>query len=271
MMQPFGYPPVQTLFTSLSLLGIYMFFLNEETKSLQFASLNLIVLPQLISLLLLSQEFTSQTLYFVSSSVPTSGFLIFTAMIIYLSEFHLTKGVHLFFAFALQFGVLLFFLFAFITQKFEYLGWSHEIVGVGMSYYTFLGFTLVHAMCVRRYIRLVSLEILNFHYRPWLAVCVFAALAVVNFSLLLLEGGKHLYLAIGTNIFFLFLGLCLLVAPFVRSRDRIITVCAWSGLVKSGDGKWLSVPDLAEELGVSISHGIAPDEKEKIINPAVKI
>jgi hypothetical protein len=49
----------------------------------------------------------------------------------------------------------------------------------------------------------------------------------------------------------------------VQSLERLVTICAWSRLLKHGDD-WVSIEEFLErEYGVSVTHGMSEAEMAK--------
>ncbi len=103
-----------------------------------------------------------------------------------------------------------------------------------------------------------------------LALCLWTGLNFLPFSLMgeQSEGvrrmdGVELWMAM-VLILFSALGTLLLIRRFGRAKELLV-MSAYSKKVRCGE-EWLSIEEYLErELGIVVSHGITPDERDKVM------
>ncbi len=263
VVRPFNFPAVMTLYTSLALLGLLIFFMRPEIN-IKMVSLLGALGVQLFSVSLLVLDVSPVWLYLVPSSLPTSLYLIALAFSLLTMEFVWKDKSFRFALCALLISSTVFLFFAFVTQKLEFLGVIKERPGVGLSYQTLMIFLVICTLTCQRYIGFLSMRVLNIRYQPWLCLVWALALMGMNYLFMVSEESWRFSAFMVSNTSMLFIGMFLIFYPFLKGRNRILTVCSWSGQLKLTQGEWVSLSEAAKDLDISISHEIAPEEKNNI-------
>lgn len=256
---------VMTIYTSLSLICLYY---ARSVSSINFSYMAIFTscLIQVVSLGLLMSDVKPSTLYFVSSSLPTSLFIITSSIFLFICKHKNLpdKLQHHLGLLLLTCSVTL--LFAFITNNFSILGHEKGFAGVGVSVYTLTSFFLVSVMFLFNDVKIVSLASVNIKFSPVKAMLFLFGYSLVNF-LLLFCPGKNLYLAgLVVQVSFLLIAYHFFIKPFIKYGNDYITICSWSNKIKTNDGEWINQEQHFSGLGISVNHGLSTEEFNKIYN-----
>ena len=139
---PFGLPAAMTVYTSLSLAFIFSAFMARTRVSQRLLAISAMLI-QLISILTIKFEIPIPWDFLVSSSMPTTIFIISTAVLIIFSR---TLQRHFNLVAASIFMLCIIFLFGFIFDDQTVLGVNSKVPGVGLNLMTYLCFLSIGAL-----------------------------------------------------------------------------------------------------------------------------
>lgn len=265
LISPSNLPAVMTIYTSISLFSIFMTFITQS-KKIQVMYLVFAITVQLTSIFIYRNPVKPAWIFLLSSSIPTSLMIILTSSFIYLSEIKeaKTRMGNFFGPILLIICTLLF--FSFISEEFFILGYSQEYIGIGLSPYTLFSFYLIAMLVSIRHTKMISLEILDIKFNPYIPITILSIYALTNFLLLYCTSKNVLITSITVHAIFFILFYYYFLRPFLSLKEKFMTVCAWSQKIKTSSGNWVQQEELLQELGFKISHGISPEEKVKLEN-----
>ncbi|MCP4911689.1 MAG: hypothetical protein GY909_01110 [Oligoflexia bacterium] len=261
LISPFGFPAVMTFFTTISLSCLTFYFLVNN-ESIKLGLLTSSFLIQLISITLLSVETNISNIFFLSSSLPTSLYLILLTTILVFPVVHKTN-LSPFWGYFL-FGVNILFLFGFLSKNMYILGVSKENIGVGLSPYTLINFFLLTSIVFIKYAKQVNLKQINIKYSPKVGFTFLSFVFISNFLLTFCTGKNQTLTSLVMNISYLAISYQIFVKPFTQNQDLFMTVCAWTNKVKNHNNEWVNQDEIFESMGIQVTHGISPEEAIRV-------
>lgn len=267
LMSPLGLGSYQTIFTSVSFLSLFLFF-HPQLELHKSCLLQLSITSQVLSILLLLFNIETSSHYFLSSSIPTTFFVLIMCLACYLmekSQYQLSKLHTVFNLFFILFSFTM--LFALMTKNLYFLGISQSHAGVGVSLYTSLCFLLTTLTFYLKFCSTIKLKPLQIAFYPRSSFLVLVGFSVLNFLLVFCTGDSKVLTALFVQALFISTSYLLYLAPFQNEGKKPMVVCAWSNQVKIENPRqkaWGSINDLYNQIGLDVSHGISPDAKQKI-------
>lgn len=265
LISPFNFSSIMTIFTSISLFGIYLSFVTDN-KRLQYSYWSASIISQIVSLLLLKFADTPSWIYLISSSVTTSISIFLIVLFSFMSKFNFSQRIKLYYG-PILFLINIGFLYCFISAELHFLGVIPERVGVGLSPYTLISFFFISTMMTLQNTKLIILKYFRIKYRPLLILFILLIYSLLSFLLLYCPKEDITLTAICLHIIFVTLISYLLISPFLNEEEKYLTVCAWSKKIKTSDGDWITQDEMLNLLGLEITHGISPEEKKKLFTP----
>lgn len=264
VINPIGMTSVMTFYTSLSLGLLAFSFFKEKSPLIQSKLYVVAFFIQIASLIVLASGYNTEVHYFQCSSLPTSLFLLLAT-----SAFYLERKGKLPVNMVQLIGPTLlllssFFVFAFVSETFFFLGISEERIGVGLSLYTLASFIFLSAAAKYRYSNLINLDQFDIQIRPKKLYIAHVLLSGLNFSLLFIDLKLAIFSSIALQTFSLTLCYIFIVKPFQKSPSKYVTICSWTRKIRDDEGNWHSIEDVLMSLGVSVTHGISPEALESM-------
>lgn len=258
---PLELPIVQTFWTSLTLAALF-FSLFPKFIKLKKPLLILALSSQLVSLALYLLTSKNFPLYFQPSSLPTTLMCSYFIIGQCLLKDRLEHWGSFFAPFALL--TCLIFLYSTISGELFLLGVSKKRFGVGVSPYTLFCFFMLTFYFLGTKTKYAKLNHIQIPFRPRLILAVLSLYAGINLFITLCPSEHRLLVSALIQISFLATLYFIVIRPFHVYRAKVMTLCAWSKDVKISEEQWIQPDKLLAAIGFNVSHGISPEEQEKM-------